>query len=54
MQWFGYNCDIIHDERAKLAKGINIQPKESRVLHVTLHATIIVNTYSSLVIISYR
>ena len=31
------------DERAKLAKRINIQPKESRALHVTLHATLVLH-----------
>jgi hypothetical protein len=30
------------DERAKLAKRINIQPKESRACMLTLHATTII------------
>jgi hypothetical protein len=39
-----YDCDD-DDKRAKLAKRINIQPKESRALHVTLHATEVLNSY---------
>ena len=39
---------IYNDERAKLAKRINIQPKESRALHMTLHATVFIEEFGGL------